>query len=91
MKFITCKGNIDIVTSSTRDRNDVAVVMQLNFSKLKSEINASQRINASQSLKKVWGYRIQFHDISKQLEQWYDELKSSTLLVGDSQNTNRSL
>ena len=84
MKFITCKGNIDIVTSSPRDRTDVAVVMQLNFSKLKSEINASK------SLKKVWGYSIQFHDISTQLEPYY-ELKSSTLLVGDSQNTNRSL
>ena len=28
MKFITCKANIDIVTSSKRDRNGAAVVMQ---------------------------------------------------------------
>ena len=37
----------DIVTSSTSYRNDAAVVMQINLTELKSEINASQ------SLKKV--------------------------------------
>ena len=53
MKSITCKGSNDIVTSSTRDRNDAAVVMQINFTELKSEIKATQRINALQCLKKV--------------------------------------
>ena len=44
MKSITCKTSIDIVSSSTaRDRNDAAeIVMQINFTQLKSEINASQ-------------------------------------------------
>ena len=37
----------DIVTSSTSYRKDAAVVMQINLTELKSEINASQ------SLKKV--------------------------------------
>ena len=46
MKYITCKTSKYIVTSSTRDRNDAAVVMQINFTELKSEINASQKINA---------------------------------------------
>ena len=46
MKSMTCKANNDIVTSSKRDRNDAAVVMQINFIELKSEINASQKINA---------------------------------------------
>ena len=41
----SCK--VTIVTSSTRDRNDAAVLMQLNFTEFKSEINASE------SLKKV--------------------------------------
>ena len=47
VKSITCKAYIDIVTGSKRDRNDAGVVMQMNFTELKSEINASQ------SLKKV--------------------------------------
>ena len=47
VKSITCKAYIDIVTVSKRDRNDAGVVMQMNFTELKSEINASQ------SLKKV--------------------------------------
>ena len=51
MKSITCKANTDIFTSSKRDKNEAAVVMQINFTKLKSKINASQRINASQSHK----------------------------------------
>ena len=50
MKFIACKI---VTTSSTRVRNDAVIVMQINFTELKSEINASQRINASQSQKKV--------------------------------------
>ena len=50
IKSITCKVNIDIVTTSRRDRNNTAVVMQINFTELKFEINASQRINASQIL-----------------------------------------
>ena len=53
MKSITTQQVMDIVTSSTRDRNDTEVVMQINFVELKSEINTSQRINASQDLKKV--------------------------------------
>ena len=53
MKSIARKANIDIVTSSKHDRNDAAVVMQIKSTELKSEINASQRIDASQSLKKV--------------------------------------
>ena len=52
-KSIACKASNDIVTISTRDRNDTAVVMQINFTELKSEIYASQRINASQCLKKI--------------------------------------
>ena len=44
MKSITCKTNIDIVTSSKRDRNETVVVMQINFTELKSGINAIQRI-----------------------------------------------
>ena len=38
---ITCKASRDIFTSSKRDRNDAAAVMQINFTELKSEINAS--------------------------------------------------
>ena len=45
-KSITCNTNIDIVTSSKRDRNDDAVVMQKNFTEL-------IEINTSQSLKKL--------------------------------------
>ena len=41
MQSFTCKANINIVTSSKRDRNYAAVVMQINFIDLKSEINAS--------------------------------------------------
>ena len=52
MKSFSCKASNDIVPSSTRDRNDAAVVMQINFTLLKSVINASQRNNASQCLKK---------------------------------------
>ena len=55
IKYITCKANIDIVTSSKRDRNYAADVMQINFTELKSEIDASQRINASRNLKKSIG------------------------------------
>ena len=47
MKSITCKANIDIVTSSKRDRNGAAVVMQKNFTELKSEICASQSLEKS--------------------------------------------
>ena len=47
MKSITCKTSNDIVTSSTRDRNDAAVVMQMNLTELKYEINTPKRINAS--------------------------------------------
>ena len=52
MKSATCEASNNIVTiySSTHDRNAAAVVMQINFAKLKSEINASQRINASQKI-----------------------------------------
>ena len=46
MKSFTCKASNDIVIESKRDRNEAAVVMQINFTQLKSEINASQRINA---------------------------------------------
>ena len=53
MKSFTCKASNDIVIISKRDINEAAVVMQINFTELKSEINASQRINASQSQKKV--------------------------------------
>ena len=58
MKSFTCKASIDIVTCLKRDSNDVAVAMQINFTELKSEIkvsqsiNASQKNNTSQSLKK---------------------------------------
>ena len=34
MKSITCKASNNIVASSTRDRNDAAVVMQINFTEL---------------------------------------------------------
>ena len=34
-----------LLLKSKRDRNEAAVVMQINFTELKSEINASQRIN----------------------------------------------
>ena len=47
MKSITCNANIDIVTSSKRDRNGAAVVMQKNFTELKSEIYASQSLEKS--------------------------------------------
>ena len=45
MKSIKRKANNDIVTSSKRDRNDGEVVMQINFTELRSEINASQSLN----------------------------------------------
>ena len=48
MKSFTCKATNDIVIKSKRDRNEAAVVMQINSAKLKPEINASQRTNASQ-------------------------------------------
>ena len=54
VKYITYKANIDIDTSSSRDWSDTAFVMEINFAELKSEMNASQSINASQSLKKVY-------------------------------------
>ena len=46
MKSITCKASNDTITSSKRDRNesDAAVVMQINFTELKSEINAPQSL-----------------------------------------------
>ena len=50
MKAFTCKASNDIVISSKGDRNEAAVVMQLIFTELKSEINASQRNNASQRI-----------------------------------------
>ena len=93
VKYISCKTSIYIVTSSTRDRNDTAVVMQINFTELKTEINGLQRIYAWQCMKNYWWYSIQFHDICTKLEQWYGELKSflkSFLRVGNSQNTNSS-
>ena len=31
MIYLTFKESIDIITSSKRDRNDVAVLMQINF------------------------------------------------------------
>ena len=34
MKSITCKANSDIVTTLKRDRNDTAVVLQINFTLL---------------------------------------------------------
>ena len=34
MKSITCKAR-NIITSSKRDRNDAAIVMQMNFTELK--------------------------------------------------------
>ena len=34
MKSITCKENIDIVTSSKRDWNEAAVMMQINFTQV---------------------------------------------------------
>ena len=43
--YFICKASNDIVIKSKRDRNEAAVVMQINFTELKSEINASQRIN----------------------------------------------
>ena len=53
MKSITSKASNHTVFSSTRDGNDAALVMQINFTELKSETIASQKVNASQSLKKV--------------------------------------
>ena len=53
MKSITCKANIDIVTSpsSKRDRNDAAVVTRIKFTEFNySEIKASQRIIELHSL-----------------------------------------
>ena len=64
MKSFTCKASNDIVIKSKRDRNEAAVVIQINFTELKYEINASQRLNASQringsqSLKKSIGDRV---------------------------------
>ena len=54
MKSITCKASDGIITivQHVRDINDAAVVMQINFTLLKSEINGSQKNNASQCLKK---------------------------------------
>ena len=40
MKSFRCKESNDI--DIKRDRNEAAVVMQINFTELKSEINASQ-------------------------------------------------
>ena len=45
MKSFTCKSSNDIVIKSKGDRNEAAIVMQINFTELKSEINASQRIS----------------------------------------------
>ena len=45
MNSLTCKASNDIVIKSKPDRNEAAVVMQINFTELKSEINSSQRIN----------------------------------------------
>ena len=58
MKSFTCITSNDVIIS-TRDRNDTAVLMHINFTELKSEIiasqinNASQRNNTSQSLTNV--------------------------------------
>ena len=49
MKSITCKASV-IVISSKCDRNEAAVVMQINFTESKFEINASERNNASQRI-----------------------------------------
>ena len=35
MKSITCKANMDIITCSKHDKNDDAVVMQINSSELR--------------------------------------------------------
>ena len=40
MKSITCKASNDTITSLKRDGNDAAVVMQINFAELKSDISA---------------------------------------------------
>ena len=50
MKSFTCKASNDIVIKSKRDRNEAAVVMQINFTELKFEINASRRINTRQRI-----------------------------------------
>ena len=50
MKSFTCKASNNIVINSMRDRNEAAVVMQINFTELKSEINASERINTQQRI-----------------------------------------
>ena len=50
MKSFTCKASNDIVIKSKRDRNEDAVVIQINFTELKYEINPSQRITASQRI-----------------------------------------
>ena len=42
MESITVKAGNDIITSSTSDRIDAAVVMKINLTELKSEIDASQ-------------------------------------------------
>ena len=41
MKSFACKASNDIVINSKRDKNEAAVVMQINFTELKSEINVS--------------------------------------------------
>ena len=45
MKSFTCKTCNYIVIKSKRDRNETSVVLQVNFTELKFEINASKRIN----------------------------------------------
>ena len=52
IQSFTCKAYND-VTISKRDRNDTVVVMQINLTELKSEINESQRINKSRRSNKV--------------------------------------
>ena len=61
MKSIIWKASIDIVTSSTRDKNDAAVVMQINLTELRgsSRRKWSKLSNFCFLLKKslqVWGH-----------------------------------
>ena len=46
-KSIAYKAYIDIVTSSSRDRNGTTVVIQINFAELKFEINANTKSEKS--------------------------------------------
>ena len=54
MKSITRKANIDIVTSSKRDWNEAAVVMQINFTECCLKVMHYKELMNHKDWKKYW-------------------------------------